>query len=118
MSMSRSPCARQIAHLAQNIREIYVGQHTALTSEAWTGQITTEMEKSALFSKKSQLLQSSFLKIRKPKNFRLLIALDCSLRYRIPSALGSSQASQAQTKIENILSYFLMATDAIERGVS
>ena len=43
-------------------------QHTIPTSEAWTGHITTEMDESALPSKRltSEAMSGNFVKIRKP----------------------------------------------------
>ena len=51
-------------------------EHTIPTSEAWTGHITTEMDESALPSKRltSEAMSGNFFKIRKPTK---LSSFDC-----------------------------------------
>ena len=51
-------------------------EHTIPTSEAWTGHITTEMDESALLSKRltSEAMSGSIVKIRKPTK---LSSSDC-----------------------------------------
>ena len=83
--------------MASSTRFLRVRRGQGTSRQKWTNRL---FHRRGSHLRLCQVISSRY---GSPQNFRLLTVLDYSLRYRVPSALGLSQASQAQHKIESIL---------------
>ena len=97
--------------MARSTRFLRVRRGQGTSRQKWTNWL---FHRRSSHLRLSQVLSSRY---GSPQNFRLLTALDCSLKYRVPSALGLSQASQARHKIESILLHSSTVINAIARAV-